>query len=225
LRGSLRLFPQAYDLGWAFVGTAEQLAAAGKPAGTLWIDATFGAGNAQSFNSGFILIFAPVFAAMWAFLESRRRDPSDPMKFALALVQVGAGFLVLVWGAAFAGPDVRVPLVFLTLAYLLHTTGELFLSPVGLSMVTKLSPAAVGSTMMAVWFLSSAWAQWIGAVVAAMTATETIGGAVADSPASRQVALDAYLGVFSAIGWIAIGIGVGLGVLSFWLNRLAHREH
>lgn len=223
----LRLFAGPMSVGPFFIATPAELAATTFPAGQapIWIDATFGAGNAQSFNSGFILIFAPIFAGMWAFLESRKLDPNDPMKFALALVQVGAGFLVLVWGAAFAGPDVRVPLMFLVLAYLLHTTGELFLSPVGLSMVTKLSPAAVGSTMMAVWFLSSAWAQWIGAVIAAMTATETIGGAVADNPASRQVALDAYLGVFSAIGWIAIGIGVVMGLLSFWLNRLAHREH
>jgi POT family proton-dependent oligopeptide transporter len=223
----LRLFAGPVSLGPIFIATPDELAAANFPAGEapLWIDATFGAGNAQSFNSGFILFFAPVFAAMWAFLERRKLDPNDPMKFALALVQVGAGFLVLVWGAAFAGPDVRVPLLFLVLAYLLHTTGELFLSPVGLSMLTKLSPAAVGSTMMAVWFLSSAWAQWIGAVIAAMTATDTIGGAVADNPASRQVALDAYLGVFSAIGWVAIGLGVALGVFSFWLNKLAHREH
>lgn len=223
----LRLFAGPVDLGFAYIATPEEWAATSLPSGQapFWIDATFGAGNAQSFNSGFILFFAPVFAAMWAFLESRKLDPNDPMKFALALVQVGAGFLVLVWGAAFAGPEVRVPLVFLVLAYLLHTTGELFLSPVGLSMVTKLSPAAVGSTMMAIWFLSSAWAQWIGAIIAQMTATETIGGAVADNPASRQVALDAYLGVFNAIGWVSIVIGVGLGLLSFWLNRLAHREH
>jgi POT family proton-dependent oligopeptide transporter len=223
----LRLFAGPISLGPLWIGTPEELAATIFPAGQspILIDATFGAGNAQSFNSGFILFFAPVFAAMWAFLESRKLDPNDPMKFALALVQVGAGFLVLVWGASFAGPEVRVPLMFLVLAYLLHTTGELFLSPVGLSMVTKLSPAAVGSTMMAIWFLSSAWAQWIGAVVAAMTATETIGGAVADNPASRKIALEAYLGVFNAIGWVAIGIGVGLGLLSFWLNRLAHREY
>jgi proton-dependent oligopeptide transporter, POT family len=223
----LRLFAGPVDLGFAYIATPAEYAAASFPAGQapFWIDATFGAGNAQSFNSGFILFFAPVFAALWAFLESRKLDPNDPMKFALALVQVGAGFLVLVWGASFAGPDVRVPLLFLVLAYLLHTTGELFLSPVGLSMVTKLSPVAVGSTMMGVWFLSSAWSQWVGAVIAAMTATETIGGAVADSPASRQIALDAYLGVFNTIGWVAIGIGVVLGLLSFWLNRLAHREH
>ncbi len=215
---NLTLFAEPLRLGSFFIGTPEQLAAAGLPAGeVIFIDGSFGAAQAQSFNSGFILIFAPAFAALWAYLEQRKIDPNDPMKFALALIQVGAGFLVLVWGAQYAGPAVQVPLIFLVLAYLLHTTGELCLSPVGLSMVTKLSPMAVGSTMMAIWFLSSAWAQWIGAVIAALTTTETVGGVVTN----KQAQLDAYVDVFQTIGLIAIGIGVGLAVLSPLLQMLA----
>jgi POT family proton-dependent oligopeptide transporter len=189
--------------------------------GPFTIDMAFGAAQAQSFNAGFILIFAPVFAGLWAFLERRKRDLSDPMKFALALVQVGAGFLVLVYGAQFANDSFRVPLIFLALAYLLHTTGELFLSPVGLSAMTKLSPAALVSTVMATWFLSSAWAQWLGGFIAQFTAADTVAGKVVD-PAG---ALANYVEVFQAIGLAAIGIGVVLGVLSFWLNRWAHRQH
>jgi POT family proton-dependent oligopeptide transporter len=177
------------------------------------------AGQTQSFNAGFILILAPVFAALWAFLEKRKADPNDAMKFALGLVQVGAGFLVLVWGAQFADASYRVPLVFLVLLYLLHTTGELCLSPVGLSAMTKLAPAAIVSTLMATWFLSSAGAQALGAQIAKLTAAETVGGQVLDPGA----ALRTYVEVFQVIGLGAVGLGLILGVASIWLRKLAHK--
>src|SRR5690606_36644061 len=99
------------------------------------------AAQTQSFNAGYTVLLALPFSAMWLWLAKRKMEPSTPVKFALGLVQVGLGFFVLVWGTQFAGPDFRVPLIFLAVLYLLHTTGELFLSPVGLSMVTKLSAA------------------------------------------------------------------------------------
>jgi POT family proton-dependent oligopeptide transporter len=181
---------------------------------------TISSGQTQSFNSAFILIFAPVFAALWAYLEQRRRDPNDVIKFALALVQVGAGFLVLVWGAQFADENYRVPLIFLVLLYLLHTTGELMLSPVGLSAMTKLAPAAIISTVMATWFLSSSAAQALGAQIAKLTASETVGGQVLDPAA----ALGRYVDVFTQIGWLGIGCGLVLGLLSPWLKKLAHSD-
>jgi POT family proton-dependent oligopeptide transporter len=181
---------------------------------------TISSGQTQSFNSAFILLFAPVFAALWAYLENKRRDPNDVMKFALALVQVGAGFLVLVWGAQFADAHYRVPLIFLVLLYLLHTTGELMLSPVGLSAMTKLAPAAIISTLMAVWFLSSSAAQALGAQIAKLTASETVGGQVLDPAA----ALTRYVEVFTQIGWLAVACGVVLGLLSPWLKKLAHSD-
>ncbi len=177
------------------------------------------AGQTQSFNAGFILIFAPIFAAIWAFLEKRRADPNDAAKFALALMQVGAGFLVLVLGAQFADESYRVPLIFLVLLYLLHTTGELCLSPVGLSAMTKLAPAAIVSTVMATWFLSSAGAQALGAQIAKLTAAQTVGGQVLDPAA----ALRTYVEVFQLLGWGSIGIGVALGVASIWLRKLAYK--
>jgi len=172
----------------------------------------------QSFNSGYILLLAPVFSAVWAYLGRRNADPSTPFKFGAALIQVGLGFLMLVWGASFAGDDYKVPLMFLALAYLLHTTGELCLSPVGLSMITKLSAAAVVSTMMAIWFLASAWAQWLGGVLAQLTATETVAGAVLDPAAS----LATYVSVFQGVGYWAIGAGVALIALSGLLAKLSH---
>jgi proton-dependent oligopeptide transporter, POT family len=182
---------------------------------------TVTSGQTQSFNSGFILLMAPVFAALWAWLEKRKRDPNDVMKFALALVQVGASFLLLVWGAQYADESYKVPLIFLAGLYFLQTTGELMLSPVGLSAITKLAPIAVLSTMMATWFLSSSWAQMLGGFITELTAQETVGGQVLD-PAK---ALATYVEVFQQIGLIAIGIGIFLGLLSPFLKKWAHRAH
>lgn len=181
---------------------------------------TVTSGQTQSFNGAFILLFAPLFATMWTWLEKNRKDPGDAAKFALGLIQVGAGFLVLVWGAAYADESAKVPLIFLVLLFLLHTTGELFLSPVGLSAMTKLAPVRVASTMMATWFLASSVAQALQAQIAKLTAQETIGGQVLDP----QKALDTYVTVFTQIGWVAIGIGVALGAASPFLNKLAHSK-
>ncbi len=179
---------------------------------------TITAAQTQSFNAGFILLFAPVFAALWTFLGKHRLDPNTPLKFGLALVQVGLGFWLLVWGMAFADETYRVPIVFLAGAYLLHTTGELCLSPVGLSMITKLSPMAVVSFMMAGWFLSSAFAHHVAGVIATFTASDTIAGQVLDPARS----LETYREVFWSIGLVSVILGVVLSIASFWLKRLGH---
>jgi POT family proton-dependent oligopeptide transporter len=176
------------------------------------------AAQTQSFNSGFILLFAPAFSALWAFLGRRKADPSAPMKFGLALIQLGAGFLILVWGATMADAAFKVPVLFLALAYLLHTTGELFLSPVGLSQLTKLSAPAVLSTMMATWFLASSWAQYLGGFIAQMTATDTIAGQVLNPGA----ALRTYAHVFGLVGDWAIAIGLAFCAVSPFLKKLAY---
>jgi POT family proton-dependent oligopeptide transporter len=125
-----------------------------------------------------------------------------------------------VWGAAYADADAKVPVIFLAMLYLLHTTGELCLSPVGLSAMTKLAPAPVLATVMATWFLSSSAAQALGAQIALRTAQFTVGGRVLDPHA----ALATYVSVFQQIGWGAIAIGIVLGVLSPWLKKLAHKD-
>lgn len=177
------------------------------------------AGQTQSFNAGFILIFAPVFAALWAWLGTKGRDLDPTLKFGLALIQVGLGFMVVVWGAPLAGPDFRLPLILLVLLYLFHTTGELFLSPVGLSEVTKLSIKAVVSFMMAVWFLSSSIAQYVGGWIAGMAGTETVGGQVLDS----SNALQSSLTVFNQLGLWGMGLGVAFIVLSLFIKSWSHR--
>ncbi len=178
------------------------------------------AAQTQSFNAGMILILAPIFSALWAGLGRVNLDPNPVLKFGLALLQVGAGFYVLVWGAQFADASFKVPMIFLFLTYLLHTTGELFISPVGLSQMTRLAPAAIASTIMATWFLASSWAQTIGAWVANLTATETVAGQVLD-PAG---ALQTYVKVFQQIGMYGAMIGAGLIVLSPILRLLARDD-
>jgi len=173
------------------------------------------AAQTQSFNAGYIVLLALPFSAMWIWLAKRKMEPSTPVKFALGLVQVGLGFFVLVWGTQFAGPDFRVPLVFLALLYLLHTTGELFLSPVGLSMVTKLSAPQVVGLMMGVWFLSSSLAHILAGIIAQQTASDTIGGQVVDPSAQLQ----SYVSVFTAVGILGVAVGVVLLLLSPILKK------
>lgn len=180
------------------------------------IDMSFAAAQAQAFNAGFILLLAPLFSALWAWLGTHNRDPDPVFKFGIGLVQVGAGFFLLVWGSQFADQEFKVPLIFLAGAYFLHTTAELCLSPVGLSQMTKLAPLAVLSTVMATWFLASSWAQYLGGYIAQLTASETVAGQVLDP----KKALETYDQVFSLIGSWGVYIGLGFIVLSPILKRL-----
>ena len=202
------------------IGTPAQLAAAGITPSGFWIDATITAAQVQSFNAGFILIFAPIFAATWAWLASKKMDPDPTMKFGLGLIQVGLGFLVVVWAASsgMVSPTFQMPLMILALLYMLHTTGELFLSPVGLSEITKLSMPSVVSFMMAVWFLASSIAQFVGGKIAGLMGTETVGGQVLDP----QGALATSLAGFNTLGQWGVGIGIGFILISFLIKGWSH---
>lgn len=125
----------------------------------------------QAFNPVFIVTFGAVFSMLWVALAKRGRDPSIPAKFGLALLQLGCGYGVLVLGASFGATGI-VPLVFLALCYLLHTTGELCLSPVGLSAVTKLAPQKIVGMVMGAWFLSISTGHMIAGFVNAMAGSK-----------------------------------------------------
>ncbi len=122
----------------------------------------------QSVNPLFIMLFAPLFSWLWITMAKSGKEPSAPYKFALGLVLLGAGFLVLTLGKGYAVAGL-VPAFFLILLYLLHTLGELTLSPVGLSLVTKLSPATIVAFLMGIWFLSSSIAHQAGKHIAKLT--------------------------------------------------------
>ncbi|MFN4295473.1 MAG: peptide MFS transporter [Brevundimonas sp.] len=176
----------------------------------------FNAAQTQMFNPGIIVIGGPLLAALWVWLARRNLEPSTPVKFSFGLMFVGAGFLVLTWAAATqANVDFRVPLMFLFITYLLHTIGELCLSPVGLSMITKLSVDRVVGLMMGVWFLSSAVAHIVAGWIAQATATDTVAGVVTDP----SLALQTYGSIFGTIGWVGVGVGVFLFLISPILKK------
>lgn len=127
----------------------------------------------QAVNAIYIMIFGLVLTALWDFLGSRGLEPSTPVKFALGLLQVGLGFAMLYFGAQAADGDGMVASFWLLMMYLLLTTGELCLSPVGLSMVTKLSPKRLVSTVMGSWFLATAFAQFLAAIIAQFAVVNT----------------------------------------------------
>src|SRR6185436_2281800 len=127
---------------------------------TSLMGASFPSSWFQSANALFIILFAPVFAWLWITLGSR--EPASPVKFSFGLMGVGLGFLLLVPAAQAAAPGTLVSPMWLTLTYLLHTWGELCLSPVGLSSMTKLAPARVAGLMMGVWFLGASVGNFIG---------------------------------------------------------------
>jgi proton-dependent oligopeptide transporter, POT family len=181
-------------------------------------DFAISAGQTQFFNAAFIVLFAPIMAALWTTLARRGIEPSIPVKFGLALMGVGAGFLFLVWGSQFAGADFKVALWWLAGLYLIHSIAELCISPVGLSMITKLSIARIVGLMMGVWFLSISVAQYVAGVVAQVASVETVGGQVTN----LKVSLDTYNGVFTTIGWVAIGLGVLLLLLAWPLKKWMH---
>ena len=157
----------------------------------------------QSANSAFIILLAPLFAWMWVSLG--RRDPSSPAKFTLGLIFLGLGFLVLALGARAAEVGVQVSPMWLLATYFLHTVGELFLSPVGLSAMTKLSPARVVGLMMGVWFLASAVGNYLGGLVATVY---------------EDVALPT---LFTAIGVYAFAAALLLGLLTIPIKRMMAR--
>ena len=176
------------------------------------------AGQTQFFNAAFIVILAPIFSLMWNSLAKRGLEPSIPVKFGLALIGVGTGFLFLVWGSGFAGADFKVGLWWLAGLYFIHSVAELMISPVGLSMITKLSIARIVGMMMGVWFLSIAVAQYVAGIIAQGASVETVGGQVTN----LKVSLDTYVDKFTEISIYSIVLGVALLALAWPLKKLMH---
>ncbi|HLL60039.1 MAG TPA: oligopeptide:H+ symporter, partial [Allosphingosinicella sp.] len=181
-----------------------------------YVDAPVPASVLQAINPGYIILLGPVFAAMWTMLGRRGLEPSAPAKFGLALIQLGAGFLVLVAGANAVGVDVPTPVLFIFLIYLLHTTGELCLSPVGLSAMNRLSPAHMASLIMGTWFFASATGNFAAGLIAAATGSEHGTG--------EGAAKEVVLGVYSNIGWISVGVGVAVILISPLIKKLMHLD-
>ena len=167
----------------------------------------------QSINPIYIVLLGPVFAWFWLFLGKRGLEPSAPAKFGWALLQVGFSFMIFVWGAAWAG-SAATPVLFVFLIYLFQTTGELCLSPVGLSAMNRLAPKHLASLIMGAWFYMTAVGDFTAGKIG-----EIIGGGEGGEM-TKQGTLDIY----ASIGWWTIGIGVVVLMLSPLIKRLMHLD-
>lgn len=171
----------------------------------------------QSVNPIFIVIFGLIFTTAWTYLASIGLEPSTPAKFALGLVQLGLGFSMLYFGAQASDPDGMVAAFWLIMMYLLLTTGELCLSPVGLSMITKLAPSSLISSVMGAWFLATAFSSFLAAIIAQFAAIKesTV------IPAPKET-VHLYGDVYGMIALLAVGSGIFCLAISPVLTRWMH---
>ena len=172
----------------------------------------------QSLNAGYIFMFAPLVAWLWIWLAKRNLNPSTPIKFALGVALAGLGFLALVAGMRGSGEVGLTPVIFIFLIYWIHTMGELMVSPVGLSAVTKLAPARIVGMTMGAWFLYSGLSNFLAGVIARTTGAETIGGQMTNVAAAKA----GYIEVYSQVGFIAIGISVLMLLISPVITKMMH---
>tara|TARA_R110002111_G_scaffold40111_6_gene75169 strand:- start:1183 stop:2778 length:1596 start_codon:yes stop_codon:yes gene_type:complete len=171
------------------------------------------AGYFQSINSIFIIMFAPFFGAMWVALAKRNLEPSSPLKFAFGLVLLGIGFLVMYFAAKIAASGDMAAPSWLVITYLFHTFGELSLSPVGLSLTTKLAPKKFVGQMMGMWFLSIA----MGSLIAGRIAGGASGG--------TEEALAQMPSQYMLIVYTAVGAGIVLMLVAKPIRRLMGNVH
>jgi len=167
----------------------------------------------QAVNPIYIMIFAPILAWLWTALGRRGLEPSTPFKFGLGLVQVGISYLAFVWGAEAAGPALT-PVIFVFLLYLFQTTGELCLSPVGLSAMTRLAPRHMASLIMGAWFYATAGGEFLAGKI----------GEATGNGAGGEMTKQGTLSVYDEIGWIAVGVGVVVLVVAPLVKRLMHLD-
>lgn len=185
---------------------------------SLFTDRYVDRGNApaslfQSINPIYIILFAPLFAGLWQWLGRRGKEPSAPAKFGLALAQMGLANLVLVWGAEAYGIAAMTPVLFVFLYYLLATTGELCLSPVGLSAMNRLAPSYLASLIMGAWFYMTAVGNFVAGKIG--EATGGHGG---------EMSKEKLLEIYALFGWISIGAAVAVLLLSRIVKTWMHLD-
>jgi POT family proton-dependent oligopeptide transporter len=167
----------------------------------------------QSINSLFVIIFAPFFGALWVWLGRRNLEPSSPLKFTFGLLLLGVGFFVMYFATKIAASgDLAAP-TWLIMTFMIHTFGELSLSPVGLSLVTKLAPRAYAGQMMGIWFMSIA----LGNLFAGLIAGEASGG--------TEEGLAAMPDQFLMIVYTVVGSAALLFVISPIIKKMMGNVH
>ena len=202
------------------------------------------ASQTNAINPGYIIFLAIPFSMMWVYLSKTQRNPTTPNKFALGILQLGLGFLVFAMSAQYMDAAGRTPFMFLMIGYLLLTTGELFISPIGLSKVTELSPKSMTAFMMGVYFLSSSYAHYISGAIAKLTTSNESGvipepgfmttiiekvtgfaGGYSESSVEGVQSLVSYTSVFTQVGVVAIGMALLAFILSPILKKWMHGVH
>jgi POT family proton-dependent oligopeptide transporter len=202
------------------------------------------ASQTNAINPGYIIFLAIPFSMMWVYLSKTQRNPTTPNKFALGILQLGLGFLVFAMSAQYMDAAGRTPFMFLMVGYLLLTTGELFISPIGLSKVTELSPKSMTAFMMGVYFLSSSYAHYISGAIAKLTTANEVGvipepgfmtsiiekvtgfaGGYSESSVEGVQSLVSYTSVFTQVGVVAIGMAILAFLLSPILKKWMHGVH
>ena len=174
-----------------------------------------------SFNAAFIILLAPLFASAWIVLGRRGWEPSTPVKFGLGIIFAGLGFGALMIGAADTNETGLVIGWWLVLAYLLHTMGELCLSPVGLSAVTKLSVPRIVGLMMGTWFLATAYSEFVAAQLSKIAAIDNAATETIDT----ATALASYNELFTFLFYIGCGVGIFMLLISPILRKHMHGIH
>ena len=202
------------------------------------------ASQTNAINPGYIIFLAIPFSMMWVYLSKTQRNPITPIKFALGILQLGLGFIVFAMSAQFMDDGGKTPFMFLMIGYLLLTTGELFISPIGLSKVTELSPKSMTAFMMGVYFLSSSYAHYISGAIAKLTTSTEAGvapepgfmtsmiekvtgfaGATTTSTSESVLSLLSYTSVFTQVGIVAIGMALVSFMISPVLKKWMHGVH
>lgn len=181
------------------------------------------AGQTQFFNPFFIILMGSLFSVLWVQLAKRNLNPNIPAKFGYGIMLLGLGYLITRFGYSTHNEAFLVPLWIIIGIYFFHTVGELFISPIGLSMVTKLAPEKMTGTLMGAWFLSLSGSNFLASQLAKLTGanggeTEGLEAVVTTGAES----LNRYIEVYSTFGWIAIGTGLVVLLFSPKLNKLMH---
>tara|TARA_B100000900_G_scaffold411419_1_gene431076 strand:- start:777 stop:2411 length:1635 start_codon:yes stop_codon:yes gene_type:complete len=201
------------------------------------------ASQTNAINPGYIMFLAIPFSLMWVGLAKAQKNPITPIKFALGILQLGLGFLVFAMSAQYMDTAGKTPFIFLMVGYFLMTTGELFISPIGLSKVTELSPKKMTAFMMGVYFMSSSFAHYISKFIANATITGSeeapepgfmtsmienvtgFAGATTDSTIEGVQSLLNYTSVFTQVGVVAIGMAILAFIITPVLKKWMHGVH
>ena len=202
----------------------------------VWMNAS----QTNSINSGFIILLALPFSMLWGFLNKIKRNPISPLKFGFGLFFLGLGFVIFALSTKSADAMAQTPMIYLVLGYLVLTTGELFISPIGLSKITELSPAKYTGFIMGIWFLASSYGHFFAGQIAQLTAGDplqatwfnqgvmgelvaSITGIAHSKVASLDVAfqqLYSFTSIFAVSGLLIIGFGLIAMIIAPLVKKL-----